>query len=122
MTLMPAAQLSAFVFGEDTHEDHANETVAEHEAHEEESGDVHEHTGSVTQDYWNLLTDPAHAMVEVTYMLLGEILIALILLPLIKKYFNFRLAKAHAELDREHGISHDPETGTIINKHHPDSH
>lgn len=114
-----------------THEDeHAHEGETHEEAHPGEahggerghetagaevmgSDHAHEHTGSLVQDYFNLLTDPAHAMVEVTYMLLGEILIALILLPLIRKYFNYRLAKAHAELDAEHGITHDAVTGEI---------
>ncbi|MCL2542727.1 MAG: hypothetical protein FWE71_09765 [Nocardioidaceae bacterium] len=58
------------------------------------------------QAYWHILSDPAHCAVEVTLTILLDVVMLGMLWPLVKGYVNSRLQRQHAELDKEHGISH----------------
>lgn len=64
------------------------------------------HGGGFADEYWSLLTDPAHVAVEITLMILLDGLLLGVLWPLIRAYFHHVLERQHAELDKEHGIVH----------------
>jgi hypothetical protein len=56
--------------------------------------------------YTEILTDPAHLAVEVTLMLLVDVLFLGLIWPFFKGYFERKLAHQHQLLDAEHGIVH----------------
>jgi hypothetical protein len=62
--------------------------------------------GPFLHEYWSILTDPAHVAVEITLTILLDVVLLGMLWPLIKGYFNARLARQHELLDKEHGIVH----------------
>lgn len=65
--------------------------------------------------YAELMTDPAHMAVEATFILLIDGLLLGLLVPLTRKYVKAKVAREHAVLDREHGISHAREIETRAN-------
>lgn len=74
------------------------------EAHE------HDHSGhGLWEEYWGLLTDPAHLLFELTFSLAFDILVVAVLWGiLVKKVIIPRLRRdIHKEIDAEHGITHD---------------
>jgi hypothetical protein len=74
----------------------------------------HDHAGEgVWERYLEILTDPGHLLVELTFTLLD----ALILSPLLfllwvsaKKWVKNRISHEHLILDQEHGVKHQAET------------
>jgi hypothetical protein len=56
--------------------------------------------------YTEILTDPAHLAVEVTLMLVVDVLFLGLIWPFITRYFNHKLHQQHQILDAEHGIQH----------------
>lgn len=68
------------------------------------------------EHYIDILSDPAHLAVELTLMLVVDVLVLGLLWPLIRRFINRKIDRAHAELDAEHGIEHDPNTGKILKK------
>lgn len=56
--------------------------------------------------YTEILTDPAHLAVEVTLMLVVDVLFMGMIWPLLRAYMDRRLHQQHQILDAEHGISH----------------
>ncbi|QIN94085.1 hypothetical protein PP459_gp148 [Streptomyces phage Wakanda] len=62
--------------------------------------------GEVFHHYVELLSDPAHLMVELTFILVIDGLFLGLVWPLVKKSINKRVEAEHAVLDREHGIKH----------------
>lgn len=55
--------------------------------------------------YVEILSDPAHLAVEVTLMLLVDVLFLGMVWPLIKRHFHRDLKRQHIVLDREHGVA-----------------
>ena len=55
--------------------------------------------------YVEILSDPAHLAVEVTLMVLVDIIFLGSVWPFIKRHFHKDLAEQHQVLDREHGIA-----------------
>ncbi|MFT4262339.1 MAG: hypothetical protein QM572_03065 [Nocardioides sp.] len=58
------------------------------------------------KEYWSILTDPAHVAVELTLMLIIDVLLVGLAWPMVRNYVNARLQRQHDELDAEHGIHH----------------
>jgi len=56
--------------------------------------------------YTEILTDPAHLAVEVTLMLLVDVLFLGLIWPFIKTYMDRKLHQQHQLLDAEHGVVH----------------
>ena len=56
--------------------------------------------------YTEILTDPAHLAVEITLMLMVDVLFLGLIWPFAKGYFERKLAHQHQVLDAEHGIVH----------------
>lgn len=72
---------------------------------------MHEHGGSFWEEYWGILSDPAHFTAELTFTLLDM----LILSPLfffawkgVKSWVGVRIAHEHHVLDVEHEVEHAP--------------
>lgn len=61
---------------------------------------------SFFDEYFSLLTNPAHIAFELTLMLIIDVILLGLLVPTIRRYVNARLQRQHAELDAEHGIQH----------------
>lgn len=69
-------------------------------------GHVHE-SGSILQETWNLITDPAHALTEIFYSLLFDLLLIPLVVLVLQKIREPRLKhQLHHEIDTEHGITH----------------
>lgn len=56
--------------------------------------------------YQEILTDPAHLAVEITLMLLVDVLFLGIIWPFVVR----RIRHEHLVIDEEHGVDHDVET------------
>lgn len=56
--------------------------------------------------YVEILSDPAHLAVELTLMLLVDVLVLGLLWPCARRAINKRIHAEHAAIDREHGITH----------------
>lgn len=69
--------------------------------------------GSFIEEYLELMGDPAHVGVEITFLVIEMLLIGLAF-PVLRRYIRRKMDQAHHEFDRDHGITHDPETGEII--------
>lgn len=64
-------------------------------------------TENVWQETFNLITDPAHAMTEIFYSLLFDLLIIPVTIFIYRKIREPNLRKEiHQEIDQEHGINH----------------
>jgi hypothetical protein len=57
-------------------------------------------------EYWSILTDPAHVAVELTLMLVIDVMLLGLIWPAIRSYVNRKLAVQHEVFDAEHGIHH----------------
>lgn len=57
-------------------------------------------------NYAELITDPAHTLVELTFVLVVDGLLLGILWPLIKRHFHRDIEREHKVLDEEHGVEH----------------
>lgn len=69
--------------------------------------------------YTEILTDPAHLAVEVTLMLVVDVLFLGLIWPFITRYFNHKLHQQHAILDAEHGIQHHDDHVHHVDHVHP---
>ena len=65
-------------------------------------------------EYLHILSDPAHMMAEITFMLIIDVIVLGAVWPLMKKAVHRtvekRVQEEHAVIDTEHGVSHS-ETG-----------
>jgi hypothetical protein len=61
----------------------------------------------ILHHYAEILTDPAHTMVELTFILVVDGLFLGLVWPVVRKAIDKRVKKEHAVLDAEHGVSHD---------------
>lgn len=72
--------------------------------------EVHSHDHSeqgILQEAWNLITDPAHAITEIFYSVMFDLLIIPVTILAYKKIREPKLRKEiHQEIDKEHGIEH----------------
>lgn len=95
----------------------AQNTLIQMTTHDHGHGDHHghDHSGhshgaegeSLWTETWNLITDPAHAITEIFYSFLFELLIIPVILFFYRKWREPKLrAQIHREIDAEHGIKH----------------
>ena len=56
--------------------------------------------------YVEILSDPAHLAVELTLMLLVDVLVLGLLWPWVRRAINKRISAEHHAIDREHGVTH----------------
>lgn len=63
--------------------------------------------GEIWHHYAEMMTDPAHTLVELTFILMVDVLFLGLLWPLAKRAVNKRVNAEHKVLDAEHGIEHD---------------
>jgi len=63
--------------------------------------------GEIFHHYTELMTDPAHMLVELTFIVVVDVLFLGLLWPLAKRSVNKRVKAEHRVLDQEHGITHD---------------
>lgn len=79
------------------------------EAHAEHS---HEGMG-ILEEAWGLITDPGHAIAEIFYNIVGDLVIVPITVFLYKKLREPKLRAAiHKEIDDEHGVTHEDCNGS----------
>ncbi len=84
------------------------------------AAEVHEHDGeSLFQRYWELVTDPAHLLLELTLIILIDVIIGMIAWPFAKKWLkeHDRKKHAHEHCDDVHQgqlFQSDPDTWTDI--------
>jgi hypothetical protein len=57
--------------------------------------------------YGELLSDPAHTAVELTFTILVDGLVLGLLWPLVRRFIDRRLQRQHRLLDEEHGYVHE---------------
>lgn len=101
--------------------------VAEHAEHADHAG--HDHSGhshggeegqGVLQEAWSLITDPAHAIAELFFNVLDNLIIVPVTVYLYKKFAEpVMRRRIHQEIDSEHGIDHDackdsPKEGSAV--------
>jgi len=69
----------------------------------------HTHENGLLQEFWMIFTDPAHALAELASAIVFDlVVIALLWGVLFKKVLLPKLTrKIHAEIDKEHGITHE---------------
>ena len=80
------------------------EAHAEHASSEGFSG--------VIEEAWGIITDPGHAIAEIFYNIVGDLLIVPITVFLYKKIREPKLRAAiHKEIDDEHGVTHEDCSG-----------
>ena len=82
-----------------------------------------EHTGGFLAEYWEIMTDPAHVAVELTFLVVVDGILVGLLWPLIRRFLDAKLHTQHEQFDLEHGIHHhgdhvhiDP---SILHAEHP---
>lgn len=68
------------------------------------------------QEAWGLITDPAHAITEVFYNVMFDLLLIPIVFFLYKKIRPKLKRDIHNQIDREHGIDHSEDV--LTNLHH----
>jgi len=66
----------------------------------------HESAGGVLAEYVSILTDPAHVLVELTFLVVVDGVLVGLLWPLIRRFIDAKLRRQHEQFDREHGIHH----------------
>lgn len=96
--------------------DHAGHDHAGHD-HAEVEHAGHDHSGhshggeegqGVLKDAWSLITDPAHAIAELFFNVLDNLIIVPVTVYLYKKFAEpVMRRRIHQEIDSEHGIDHD---------------
>lgn len=59
----------------------------------------------IGQHYLEIITDPAHTLVEATFVLI-EVLIIDVVRRKITQHFHRDIAREHESLDAEHGVAH----------------
>lgn len=52
-------------------------------------------------EYTHIMTDPAHSLVEFTFVLFDVLVI-----DAVRRQWNRRLHREHARIDAEHGVTH----------------
>lgn len=57
---------------------------------------------NILHEYWDILSDPAHTMVELTFTFVVDIIVLGLLWPLIAK----RIRREHVLIDTEHKAGH----------------
>lgn len=62
--------------------------------------------GEFFHHYVEILSDPAHLAVEVTLMLLVDVLFLGMIWPVVKRSMNKRVKAEHYVIDNEHGVEH----------------
>ena len=91
------------------------------------AAESHEPGHGFLEEYWEILSNPAHMAVEITLMFIIDVILLGLLWPLVRRFIDFKLHAQHRQFDREHGIHHhgdhvhiDPE---ILHPHdeHPHS-
>ena len=60
--------------------------------------------GVVIDEYLHLLRDPAHLLVELTFVLLVDLLLLGVIVPWVRR----SIRRDHLEQDAEHGVVHVP--------------
>lgn len=63
------------------------------------------------EHYVEILSDPAHLAVELTLMLLVDILFLGMILPFMKRFLDHRIRREHQKLDDEHGVKNHGKSG-----------
>jgi len=66
----------------------------------------HDHAGGFLDQYWEILSNPAHMAVEITLMFLIDVILLGLLWPLVRRFIDAKLHRQHELFDREHGIHH----------------
>lgn len=61
---------------------------------------------SILQEYLEIIKNPAHTLVELSYIVVVDIILLGICWPLIKGHFHRDIKVAHEVLDEEHGVVH----------------
>lgn len=80
------------------------------EAHAEHAHD--EGVVGVLEEAWSLISDPGHALAEIFYNIVGDLVIVPITVFLYKKIREPKLrAQIHQEIDAEHGVTHEDCSG-----------
>lgn len=73
---------------------------------------AHPEGGSILEEAWGLITDPGHALAEIFYNIVGDLVIVPITVFLYKKIREPKLRAAiHKEIDDEHGVTHEDCSG-----------
>lgn len=67
---------------------------------------MHEDHGSLWDRYLDLITDPAHLLLEGTLVLVIDVVVGLVLWPLIKRFSRRYLDAYHVIHDAEHHHGH----------------
>jgi len=62
--------------------------------------------GEFLHHYTELMSDPAHMAVELTFILLIDGLFLGLIWPFVRKSINKRVEAEHKVLDQEHGVEH----------------
>ena len=58
------------------------------------------------EEYFHILSDPAHLAVEITIMILLDFIFLGLIYPILKSRLSKALHKEHKRLDAEHGVTH----------------
>lgn len=57
-------------------------------------------------EFWHILTDPAHAAAEITFTLLVEVIGAGMIWPFLRRRIRRDITNEHHVIDAEHGVTH----------------
>ena len=57
--------------------------------------------------YVEILSDPAHLAVELTLMLLVDVILLGIVWPFVRRHIHRDIRAEHRQIDREHGVDHE---------------
>jgi hypothetical protein len=78
----------------------------------------HSHEGmGIIEEAWDLITDPGHAIAEVFYNIVGDLIIVPLTVLIYKKIREPKLrASIHKEIDDEHGVTHEDCSGGSKNR------
>ena len=60
------------------------------------AAEVHEHSEGIWEEYVNLITDPAHILLEITLIIVVDVLIGMLAWPFIKNWIKKHDEKKHA--------------------------
>jgi hypothetical protein len=58
------------------------------------------------EEYLHILSNPAHLAVEITLMILLDVILLGLIVPFLKRSISTSLLREHARIDKEHGIFH----------------
>lgn len=82
--------------------------------------EAHAHSegaGGILEEAWGLITDPGHAIAEVFYNIVGDLIIVPLTVLIYKKIREPKLRAAiHKEIDDEHGVTHEDCSGASKEK------